>query len=275
MPTQHHEHPDVDCEVLADAMGPTPEAPGAQPPPPPVRAARLLAAGDRVMTRLDTLLERALPRDLNPLAHLGAAANAMVLLATLSGVLMLFWYSPSVVLAWHSLADLAPHSLGGLVRSVHRYSSDLLMLLVLTHALRMLLARKFAGARWLAWASGITLVGLVWFIGWTGYWLVWDERAQLLALDTIRTLDVLPIFGEPMLRLFAADRTVPSLLFSWYSSCTWRCRSASPAASACTSRVSAVRVCCRTGGSACGSAAPCSRQRSSIPRSTPPRRRWR
>jgi hypothetical protein len=213
MPTHHHEHPDVDCEVLADAMGPTPEAPGAQPPPPPVRAARLLAAGDRVMTRLDTLLERTLPRDLNPLAHLGAAANAMVLLATLSGVLMLFWYSPSVVLAWHSLADLAPHSLGGLVRSVHRYSSDLLMLLVLTHALRMLLARKFAGARWLAWASGIMLVGLVWFIGWTGYWLVWDERAQLLALDTIRTLDVLPIFGEPMLRLFAADRTVPSLLF--------------------------------------------------------------
>ena len=57
------------------------------------------------------------------------------------------------------------------------------------------------------------LLGLVWFIGWTGYWLVWDERAQLLALDTIRALDVLPIFGEPMLRLFAADRTVPSLLF--------------------------------------------------------------
>ena len=213
MPTHHHEHHDVDCEVLAETMGPSPEAPGTQPPAPPVRAARLLAAGDGVMTRLDTLLERALPRDLNPLAHLGAAANAMVLLATLSGVLMLFWYSPSVVLAWHSLADLAPRSLGGLVRSVHRYSSDLLMLLVLTHALRMLLARKFAGARWLAWASGILLIGLVWFIGWTGYWLVWDERAQLLALDSIRALDVLPIFGEPMLRLFAADRTVPSLLF--------------------------------------------------------------
>ncbi len=194
-------------------MGPTLEAPGANPPPPPTRAARLLAAGDRLGTRLDSWFERWLPREVNPLAHLGAAANAMLLLATASGVLMLVWYSPSVVQAWSSLADLGPRSLGGLLRSVHRYSSDLLMLLVLAHALRTFFARKFADARWLAWVSGIGLLGLVWFIGWTGYWLVWDVRAQLLALDTIRTIDVLPVFGEPMLRLFTSDHTVPSLLF--------------------------------------------------------------
>lgn len=212
MPTSH-QHPDVDCEVLADAMGPSAAPPGSQPPPAPVRAAHLLAAGDGLGTRLDTLLERWLPREVNPLAQLGPAANVMLLLATLSGVLMLFWYSASVQSAWHSLADLGPRSCGGLVRSVHRYSSDLLMLLVLAHALRTFLARKFADARWLAWVSGIGLLGLVWFIGWTGYWLVWDVRAQLLALDSIRMVDVLPIFGEPMLRLFTSDRSVPSLLF--------------------------------------------------------------
>jgi ferredoxin len=87
------------------------------------------------------------------------------------------------------------------------------MLFLLAHALRTLVARKFAGARWLAWASGVGLLGLIGFIGWTGYWLVWDVRAQVLALDTIRAVDVLPVFGEPMLRLFVSDRTVPSLLF--------------------------------------------------------------
>ncbi len=194
-------------------MGPSTDAPGSQPPPPPTRLARLLAAGDRIGTRCDALLERWLPRDLNPLAHLGAAANAMLLLATASGVLMLIWYSASVQLAWRSLGDLGPRSLGGVVRSVHRYSSDLTMLLVLAHALRTFFARKFADARWLAWVSGLALLALVWLIGWSGYWLVWDVRAQLLALDSIRTLDVLPVFGEPMLRLFTSDRTVPSLLF--------------------------------------------------------------
>lgn len=206
-------HPDVDCEVLADSLGSSPDAAGRTPPLPPTRAGPLLTAGDRLGTRLDALLETWLPRELNPLAQLGPAANAMLLLATLSGVLLLIWYSPSVQLAWHSLADLGPRSPGGLLRSVHRYSSDLLMLLVLAHALRTFLARKFADARWLAWVSGIALLGLVWFIGWTGYWLVWDVRAQLLALDTMKAVDVLPVFGEPMLRLFTSDRTVPSLLF--------------------------------------------------------------
>ncbi len=213
--SSHHEHPDVDCEVLADVISAAPEtpAPGTKPPPNPVRFARLIAWGDRLATRLDLLLERCMPRELNPFAHLGAAANVMLIVATVSGVFMLIWYSPSVQFAWESLGSLAPRSLGGLMRSVHRYSSDLLMMLVLTHAVRMFLARKFADARWLAWASGIALIALVWFIGWTGYWLVWDVRAQLLALHTIRSVDVLPIFGEPMLRLFATDETVPSLLF--------------------------------------------------------------
>ncbi len=206
-------HPEVDGAILAEAMGSANPGLGSAAPPEPVRAARLLAAGNAVATRLDTWLERWFPRELNPLAQLGPAANVMLLLATFSGVFLLIWYSPSTPSAWSSLADLGPHSLGGLMRSIHRYASDLLMLLMLAHALRTLLARKFSDARWLAWVSGIALVGLIWFIGWTGYWLVWDVRAQLLALDTIRLVDVLPLFGEPMLRLFTADHTVPSLLF--------------------------------------------------------------
>jgi ferredoxin len=206
-------HPDVDCEALADSPGSSLDQPGRHPPHPPVRAARLFATADGLLTRIDTTLERWLPRQLNPLAQLGTAANFMLLLATVSGVLLLIWYSASVQSAWPSLANLGPRSFGGIVRSVHRYSSDFTMLLILGHALRALVARKFSGARWLAWVSGIALLSLVWFIGWTGYCLVWDVRSQLLAIDTMKTVDVLPFFGEPMLRLFTSDRTVPSLLF--------------------------------------------------------------
>jgi ferredoxin/coenzyme F420-reducing hydrogenase delta subunit len=207
-----HQHPEPDCEALADTLG-AGAVPVVEPPTAPVRGARLLAAGDALLARVDTLVERAWPRALNPLAQLGPAANAMLLLATLSGVLMLVWYSASVQSAWSSLAELGPRSPGGVVRSVHRYSSDLTVLLVLLHAARTFLARKFAGPRWLAWASGLAMLGLVWLIGWTGYWLVWDERAQLVATGTMKAVDVLPIFGEPMLPLFNRDDTVPSLLF--------------------------------------------------------------
>lgn len=209
-----HPHPEPDCEALADTLGPTPGAAGlATPPPAAARGARLLAAGESLFVRADAWIERALPRDLNPLGQLGPLANAALVVATLSGVLLLIWYSPSVQFAWSSLAELGPRSVGGIVRSIHRYSSDLAMLFILLHAVRTLLGRKFTDARWLAWVSGIGLTALVWFIGWTGYWLVWDQRAQLLAIDSMQALDVLPIFGEPLARLFNADHTVPSLLF--------------------------------------------------------------
>lgn len=198
--------------MLADTLG-LAEAGAVPPPASAFRAARLLAAGDGLLTRLDALLERGLPRELNPLAHLGTATNLLLVVATASGIALLPWYEPSSQLAWSSLADLGPRSPGGLLRSLHRYSSDLVMLCALAHALRTLVGRKFADARWLAWVSGIGLLGLVWFIGWTGYWLVWDQRAQLVALDSLKALDALPVFGEPLQRLFALDATVPSLLF--------------------------------------------------------------
>lgn len=207
-------HPEPDCEALADTLGTgsDPLVPHL-PPPPATRADRALARAESLFVHADAWLERLLPRAFNPLAQLGPLANAALLLATASGVLLLVWYSPSVHQAWHSLADLGPRSLGGLMRSVHRYSSDLAMLFILAHALRTFVGRKFAGPRWLAWASGVGLIALVWFIGWTGYWLVWDVRAQGVALDSMKAVDVLPIFGEPMGRLFTADHTVPSLLF--------------------------------------------------------------
>lgn len=183
------------------------------PPPPATRLERNLAAVDRVLAATDSLLARWLPPEFNPLAHAGAAANAALSVAIVSGIALLIWYSPSVQFAYSSLEVLQGRTLGGWVRAVHRYSSDLAMLLVVVHALRVFFARKFSGTRWLPWVSGVGLIGLIWFIGWTGYWLVWDQPAQQVAVASMHLLDGLPIFGEPLGRLYVADRMVPSLLF--------------------------------------------------------------
>lgn len=186
-------------------------APG--PPPAPVRGEALLARLDAVCAWLDGFVARFLPAACNPLAQAGAAANAALIVAIVSGVALLLWYSPSLTGAYESLAALRGRSLGGWVRALHRYSSDLALLLILVHAGRVFVARKFSGARWLPWVSGVGLIALVWFIGWTGYWLVWDQPAQQVAVASMRLLDTVPIFGEPLGRLFVADRLVPSLLF--------------------------------------------------------------
>lgn len=199
----------------APAAGNTPSAAGpvAVEPPPPVRGDRLLRRIDDRLAWIDGWLGRWLPPEGNLLAQAGAAANVALLVAVASGVLLLIWYSPSVQFAYDSLAAVPGRTLGGWVRALHRYSSDLTMLLLVVHAGRVFVARKFSGARWLPWVSGIVMLALVWFIGWTGYWLVWDQPAQQVAVTSMRLLDALPVFGEPMGRLYVSDRTVPSLLF--------------------------------------------------------------
>ncbi|MBE2216147.1 MAG: cytochrome b N-terminal domain-containing protein [Opitutaceae bacterium] len=189
-------------------LGHDTSAPGA-----PTRLDGLFRRLDRVVAWCDGWSRRWLPEAWNPLAQSGTATNFALAVAVVSGVALLLWYSPSVQFAYSSLEAIGGRTLGGWVRAMHRYSSDLAMLLILVHAGRMLVARKFAGARWIAWVSGVGLIALVWFIGWTGYWLVWDQPAQQVAVTSMWGLDVVPIFGEPMSRLYLADRLVPSLLF--------------------------------------------------------------
>ncbi len=169
---------------------------------------------DAAFQRLDQWVQRWLPSDLNPFAQTGAIANTTFIIAAISGVVLLIWYSTSVHQAHASVVAMteAPFT-SGLVRSIHRYSSDACIFFVMVHALKLFAARRFGGARWLAWVTGLVSLGTLWFVGWTGYWLVWDTRAQRVALGTARMLDALPIFADPLSRSFLTDQSINSLLF--------------------------------------------------------------
>lgn len=183
-------------------------------PAPSVRLQPLFAAVERAFLLLDRLVHRALPACLNPFGQLGAIANTNLIVAVISGVAMLLWYTPSVHDAYQSLeAVRASGGLGQWMRSLHRYSSDACVLFVLLHALRVAAQRRFVGARWFAWTTGIGLLAVLWLVGWTGYWLVWDVRGQAAALGTARFLDKVPIFAEPFSRSFLTDGSVHSLIF--------------------------------------------------------------
>jgi coenzyme F420-reducing hydrogenase delta subunit/Pyruvate/2-oxoacid:ferredoxin oxidoreductase delta subunit len=181
---------------------------------PPVRGERLLTPFDGVTQRLEGTFDRFLGPAWNPLTQTGAIATVMFVIAVVTGVVVLIWYTPSVTGAWASV-DQMGHSpwLAGLTRSLHRYSSDACVLFTLVHALRIFASRRFTGPRWLAWVTGIATTGLVGLTGWTGYWLVWDERARQVALGTARVLDTLPVFIDPLSRAFLVDERVGSLLF--------------------------------------------------------------
>ncbi|MCL4236185.1 MAG: cytochrome b N-terminal domain-containing protein, partial [Deltaproteobacteria bacterium] len=175
---------------------------------------RILRGVDFAITRAESALGVVFPHSLNPITQSGAIASVSFLAATVTGIVLLVWYSSSVHQAWPSVEAMAASPwTAGLVRSLHRYTSDACMAFALLHALRLFAARRFTGARWLAWITGIASVGILWFVGWLGYWLIWDTRAQAIALGTAKMLDILPIFADPFSRGFLTDESVNSLLF--------------------------------------------------------------
>ena len=193
-------------------IAPDPHTPGSAEAP--VRGMRVLKAIEAMLTRADAWIERYVPATHNPLTQAGAIANTMLLVATVTGVLLLLWYVPSVQRAYASVAAMEAQPLGGgLVRALHRYSSDACVFFVVVHGLRIFMERRFTGARWLAWVTGILATLLLWSVGWTGYWLVWDQAGQLTATESARFLDALPIFIEPLARSFLTDASINSLLF--------------------------------------------------------------
>lgn len=180
----------------------------------PVRGDAALAVGERVWQRAERILSGGLPERWNPLAWTGALAGYTFIIAAVTGVLLLFWYSTSVHTAYDSVKAMEAQPWGaGLVRTLHRYSSDACVLFTLIHAVKVVLARRFAGPRWIAWVTGVILLGLIWLDGWLGYWLTWDQRAQAIAVATAHALDVLPIFPQPVARSFLTNDDINSLIF--------------------------------------------------------------
>jgi coenzyme F420-reducing hydrogenase delta subunit/Pyruvate/2-oxoacid:ferredoxin oxidoreductase delta subunit len=180
----------------------------------PVRGEGILRRLELPFLELDRLVERVIPARFNPFTQTGAIANTMLIIAIASGVLLLIWYSPSVNKAFDSVEAMsATPWTAGLVRSLHRYSSDACMFFVLLHAFKLFFARRIVGPRWIAWVTGILVLGMLWLVGWLGYWLVWDERGHQVALGSARVVDLLPMLVDPLEREFLVDETVNSLLF--------------------------------------------------------------
>ena len=159
-----------------------------------------------VFSRLDRLAIAVVGESYNPFTRLGALAIASLIIACASGVGLLFFYDLSVQGAHESVAWMLAESRwgAGVLHSLHRYSSDLAILLAILHLLRVIANKAISGPRTLAWISGVVVFSLIGLIGWTGYWLVWDQSGFLVAQYTARIVDAMPIFGralEPLLLL--------------------------------------------------------------------------
>lgn len=152
----------------------------------------------------------------NPLTQLGALGFFFTWIVVATGVHLYIGFDTAVMNAYGSVEMMSRSAwfLGGVSRSLHRYASDALVLVMLLHLLREFSLDRYRGVRWFSWVVGIPIMMFVYVSGITGYWLVWDRLAQYIAVVSTQWLDWLPIFGEPIARNFLSTSSLDDRFFT-------------------------------------------------------------
>lgn len=164
------------------------------------------------MSAIEAACTRLVGWQWNPVHQAGTVSVLMLLVLLVTGLYLVLVYRVGAPAS--SVARIAADPwLGAWIRTLHRYATDVFLIAALLHGVRMLAQDRSWGPRTVAWLSGVFLFGAGLVLAWTGYVMVWDTFGERLAREGGRLLDVLPVFSEPLSRIFAGDGPVPSAFF--------------------------------------------------------------
>lgn len=148
---------------------------------------------ERTLERLALLVEGPLERwiaapQLNPLYYSGTLSILLLVVVAATGFYLFFFFGYGIHESYRSVSIVEGLLTGRTIRAIHRYASGALLLTSLIHAYRLFFMGRSRGPRWLSWVSGVAGSFVVLLAGITGYWLVMDERAQLVTQAALATI---------------------------------------------------------------------------------------
>lgn len=169
------------------------------------------------LERMTLAVERPINRfvasqQVNPLYHTGAIAVFLLFVVGLTGLYLFFFFQYGFDASYEAVARMERQPIARAIRAIHRYASGALVITTLLHAYRTLFMERFRGPRWLAWVTGVVMTILLWGAGVTGYWIIWDQRAQVV---TDLFADFLGSFSDFGPRLIAYITAVSGTPNSW------------------------------------------------------------
>ncbi len=107
---------------------------------------------------------------------LGVALISLFIILTVTGILLMVYFMPSIELAYNSIKDL--HYVvptGRLIRNIHRWAAHLMVLFVFLHMARVFYTVAYKAPREFNWLLGIVLFVLTLALSLSGYFLPWDQ----------------------------------------------------------------------------------------------------
>ncbi|HEX2997860.1 MAG TPA: cytochrome b N-terminal domain-containing protein [Anaerolineales bacterium] len=154
---------------------------------------------------------------------LGAGGTAVFLCLVLlvTGILEMYYYIPTsehAAVSVEVITSLVPF--GSLIRNLHFWSAQALLIVVGVHLLRVVLTGAYARRRRLNYLIGLGMFVLILMLDFTGYVLRWDEGIRWALIVGTNLLKTIPWVGASLYQL-AVGGPEPSLssverFYTWH-----------------------------------------------------------
>jgi quinol-cytochrome oxidoreductase complex cytochrome b subunit len=151
----------------------------------------------------------------------GGLAVFLCLVLLVTGILEMFYYIPTpehAAVSIEVITSLVPF--GALIRNLHFWAAQALMIVISIHLLRVVLTGAYAHHRRLNYLIGLGMLVLVLLLDFTGYVLRWDEGIRWALIVGTNLLKTIPWIGDSLYQL-AVGGPEPSLsslerFYTWH-----------------------------------------------------------
>jgi ubiquinol-cytochrome c reductase cytochrome b subunit len=167
-------------------------------------------------------LDRAVPGNINWFHTFGSATLVLIVVQFVTGIALSMSYVPSPDAAYESVLYIDQTPFGALIRSVHRASAGLVVLLVGLHALRVFIWGAHKYPRELSWLVGGLLLFIVMGFAFTGYLLPWDQKAYWATVVGTNIAGSAPFVGGAVLEFLRGGEALGAVgLTRFYGIHVW------------------------------------------------------
>ena len=138
-------------------------------------------------------------RFVSPLGFLGMLTFVIFIILGISGAFLMLWYEPILDRAWDSVEninDTIPY--GFHMRNIHYHASNAMVMVAILHMYYQYFSGRYKIRNEILWVSGIILGVLTILEAFTGYDIIFSERAELAISIAASLTNSIPILGPQM-----------------------------------------------------------------------------
>ena len=146
----------------------------------------------------------------SPWYQLGGIYYLAWVFVIISGIVLVAVYLPTTTQAFDSVDLLSEHKLGSILRGIHKYAGDAMIIAATLRVYRMWFSAEYKNRGELTFILAILLLVAAMYSGLTGYLLIWNQRAYWATkvFATFPTyLDITPRFWHWPWEFVANDNT--------------------------------------------------------------------